>query len=180
MNELIRNVSVYAIPFFIFGILAYGYVKGINVYESFVEGAKDGLSTAFRVLPYLVAMFTAIGIFRSSGAMDFLENILAPITAKLGIPSEILPLVLMRPMSGIASAGMLAELFKVHGPDSYIGRVASTMMGSTETIFYTLSIYFGAIGIKRIRHTLWAALIADLAGLMASIFVCYLVFGKQG
>jgi spore maturation protein B len=179
MIELMKAVSVFAIPVFIFLVLGYGFYKKVNVYESFVEGAKEGLGTVVRILPYLVAMFVAIGIFRSSGAMEFVTGIIAPVTKLLGIPSEILPLALMRPMSGIASAGMLAELFKTHSADSFVGRVASTMMGSTETIFYTLSVYFGAVGIKKMRHTMWAALLADIAGLIASVVVCSLIFGRS-
>jgi len=177
MSEFIKTVSILAIPAFIFGVLGFGYLKKINVYEAFVEGAKEGLTTAWRILPYLVAMFVAIGIFRSSGAMDVVIEVLTPITKFFGIPAEIIPLALMRPLSGSASTGMLAELFQVYGPDSFVGRVASTMMGSTETIFYTLSIYFGAVGIKRMRYTLWGALIAELAGLIASVIICRIVFG---
>jgi len=178
MVEFIKIISSFAIPTFIFVVLMYGFINGVNVYESFVEGAKEGFTTAVKVLPYMVAMFVAIGVFRTSGAMDILVNIISPVTNLLGIPAQILPLAIMRPMSGIASTGMLAELFKVYGPDSFIGRVASTMMGSTETIFYTLSIYFGAVGIKNIRYTLWAALLADIAGLIASVIVCGIAFSK--
>lgn len=178
MIKGINLLSTIAIPAFIFIVLAYGYIRGINVYETFVEGAKEGLTTVVRIFPYLVAMFTAIGVFRSSGAMDFLQTILAPISKLIGIPIEIMPLALMRPMSGTASAGMLAELFKTYSPDSFIGRVASTMMGSTETILYTLSIYFGAVGIKKVRYTLWGALIADMAGLIASVIICQIIFGN--
>lgn len=178
MIEIVKYISIFAIPVFIFTILGYGYLKGVPVYETFVEGAKEGLSTALKILPYLVAMFVAIGIFRASGAMDFLIRGLAPVMHLAGIPPEILPLALMRPMSGTASAGMLAELLKVHSPDSFIGRVASTMMGSTETIFYTLSVYFGAVGIKKIKYTLGAALLADLAGLLASVAICSMIFGR--
>lgn len=178
MANVINIISSFAIPAFLFIVLIYGHLGGVNVYDSFVEGAKEGLTTAVKVLPYMVAMFVAIGIFRSSGAMDILVSLISPFMEGLGIPSQILPLVLMRPMSGIASMGILAELFKVYGPDSFIGRVSSTFMGSTETIFYTLSIYFGAVGIKKIRHTLWAALLADLTGLIASIVICGLVFGR--
>lgn len=178
MADVIKIISSFAIPTFIFVVLVYGYINGVNVYDSFVEGAKEGFATAVKVLQYMVAMFVAISIFRSSGAMDILVNIISPVTDLLGIPAQILPLAIMRPMSGIASTGMLAELFKVYGPDSFIGRVASTMMGSTETIFYTLSVYFGAVGIKKIRYTLWAALLADIAGLIASVVVCSIVFGK--
>jgi len=159
-------------------VLGYGYIKGVNVYDSFIEGAKEGLTTAFRVLPYMVAIFVAIGIFRSSGAMDVLITVIAPVTNLLGIPPSILPLAIIRPMSGIASTSMLAEMFRLYGPDSYIGRVASTMMGSTETVFYTISVYYGSIGVKKTRHTVWAALLADLAGLIASIVVCNMVFDK--
>lgn len=178
MVELIRILSLIAIPGFIVFVLGYGYIKKVHVYDTFIEGAKDGLSTVVRVFPYMVAMFVAIGIFRSSGAMDILVKILSPITTLVGIPGEILPLALMRPVSGIASTGILGELYKTYGPDSYIGRVASTMMGSTETIFYTLSIYFGAVGIKKIRYTLWGSLLADIAGLLASIIICSIVFGS--
>jgi len=126
----------------------------------------------------MMAMFVAIGVFRSSGAMDILIRILSPVTSLLGIPAEVLPLALMRPVSGMASTGILGDILKTYGPDSFVGRVASTLMGSTETIFYTLSIYFGAIGIKKIRYTLWASLLTDLAGLFASIIICSIVFGR--
>jgi len=178
MFDLMRIISVFAIPIFIFVVLGFGYIKKVNVYEAFVEGAKEGFTTAVKVLPYMVAMFVAIGIFRKSGAMELLIQVISPLTEAIGIPPELLPLALMRPMSGVASTGMLAELFKEHGPDSFVGRAASTMMGSTETIFYTLSIYFGAVGIKKIRYTLWGALLAELAGLIASVAICTLVFGR--
>jgi spore maturation protein B len=178
MIEITQMISLLAIPMFIVFILGYGYYKGVPVYEVFVEGAKEGLGTAFKVLPYLVAMFVAIGVFRASGAMDLLISVLSPVTSLAGIPSEILPLALMRPMSGSASAGMLAEIYKVYGPDSFIGRASSTMMGSTETIFYTVSVYFGSVGVKKTRYVLAAGLLADLAGLLASVAVCSIVFGR--
>lgn len=178
MANIIDIISSFAIPAFIFVVLVYGHLNGVNVYDSFVEGAKEGFTTAVKVLPYMVAMFVAIGIFRASGSMDILVSLISPVTELLGVPAQILPLVIMRPMSGIASTGILAEIFKVYGPDSFIGRVASTVMGSTETIFYTLSIYFGAVGIKKIRYTLWAALLAEIVGLIASVVVCSIVFGR--
>lgn len=178
MIEIVGVLSVMAIPAFMFFVLGYGHIKKINVYETFVEGAKEGLSTVVRIFPYMIAMFVAIGIFRASGAMDIIVRLIAPITDLLGLPGDMLPITLMKPVSGIAAVGMLGELFKTHSPDSFIGRVASTMMGSTETIFYTLSLYFGTVGIKKIRYTLWGSLLADLAGLMASIVVCTIVFGK--
>jgi len=176
--EITQVISLLAIPIFIILILGYGYYKKVPVYEAFVEGAKEGLGTAFKVLPYLIAMFVAIGVFRASGAMDFLIKLLSPAASLAGIPSEILPLALMRPMSGSASAGMLAEIYKVYGPDSFIGRASSTMMGSTETIFYTVSVYFGSVGVKKTRYVLAAGLLADLAGLLASVAVCSIVFGR--
>jgi spore maturation protein B len=142
MIEFIKIVSVIAIPGFILFVLGYGHIKKVNVYDTFIEGAKEGLSTVIRIFPYMVAMFVAIGIFRSSGAMDILVKLISPITGLIGIPGEVLPLAFMRPISGIASMGVLGELYRTHGPDSFIGRLASTVMGSTETIFYTLSIYF--------------------------------------
>ncbi|HOB19970.1 MAG TPA: nucleoside recognition domain-containing protein, partial [Candidatus Atribacteria bacterium] len=130
MVAVLETVSVFAIPAFIAFILIYGHMKGVAVYETFVEGAKEGLTTAFRIIPYLVAMFVAIGMFRSSGAMEFVIKIVSPVLGLIGLPPEVLPLVIMRPMSGAASTGLLAELFKVYGPDSFIGRTASTVMGS--------------------------------------------------
>ena len=121
----------------------------------------------------MVAMFVAIGVFRESGAMDMFVKILSPITNLLGIPGEVLPLALMRPVSGMASTGILGEILKTYWARLFVGRVASTLMGSTETVFYTLSIYFGAVGIKKIRYTLWGSLLSDIAGLLASILICF-------
>lgn len=176
MVEAVKTVSVFAIPAFIIFILVYGYLKGVPVYETFIEGAKEGFATSIRILPYLVAMFMAIGIFRSSGAMEFFINILNPVMKVIGVPPEILPLALIRPISGAASIGVLGEILKNYSPDSHIGRVASTLMGSQETTFYTISIYLGSVGIRKIKYTLWAALFADLIGVIASVAVCNLFF----
>ncbi len=143
-----------------------------------MEGAKEGLATAVRIMPYLVAMLAAVGVFRASGAMELLINVLSPITRQLGIPPELLPLALMRPMSGSASLGILAELLRTYGPDSFIGRTASTMMGSTETTFYTISIYLGSIGYKDARYILAAGLLADFTGFAVSLLICTLLFGR--
>ena len=129
-------------------------------------------------MPYLVAMLAAVGVFRASGAMELLINVLSPITRQLGIPPELLPLALMRPMSGSASLGILAELLRTYGPDSFIGRTASTMMGSTETTFYTISIYLGSIGYKDARYILAAGLLADFTGFAVSLLICTLLFGR--
>jgi spore maturation protein B len=148
----------------------------VKVYEVFVEGAKEGFNIAIRIIPYLVAMLVAIGIFRASGAMDILTIALNPITSLIGFPAEALPMALMRPLSGSGSLGIMTELMKVHGPDSFIGVLASTMYGSSETTFYVLAIYFGSVNIKKIRHALPAGLLADLAGMLGALFVCRLLF----
>ncbi|HHY81775.1 MAG TPA: spore maturation protein [Clostridiales bacterium] len=178
MINILQGISAFAIPVFIVFVLGYGFYKGVPVYEEFIEGAKEGFTTVVRILPYLTAMLVAIGVFRTSGAMELLISVLAPVTGWLGISPELLPLALLRPMSGSASAGLLAELLKTNGPDSIIGRTASTMMGSTETTFYTISVYLGSVGIKKTRYILAAGLMADLAAFAASIAICKLVFGS--
>lgn len=174
--NLIESISKYAIPLFISAILIHGYIKGIDVYIAFIDGAKEGLTTAIRIMPYLVAMFVAIAMFRTSGAMDILIYILNPLVTAVGIPGEILPLIIMRPISAMASLGILTELFNTYGVDSFIGRVGSTAIGSSETIFYTLSLYFGSVGVKEIRYTLIAAFIAEFTGFFVAVWVCTYVF----
>ena len=138
-KTIITIVSLVAIPLLLLTFLGWGFVKKVKVYEVFVEGAKDGFNTAVRIIPYLVAMLFAIGIFRASGAMEVLIAILTPVTNLIGMPAETLPMALMRPLSGSGSLGIMTELMKVHGPDSFIGILASTMYGSTETPFYVLA-----------------------------------------
>lgn len=174
---MINAISKWAIPVLIAGIVAYGYFKRIKVYEVFTEGAKEGFTTAVRIIPYLVALLVAIGIFRASGAMNLLTSILSPITRLIGMPPETVPMALMRPLSGGGAQGIMTDLFKTYGPDSFIGRVAATMMGSTDTTFYILAVYFGSVGIKNTRHALPAGLVADFVGLVTSVLVCRLVFG---
>lgn len=176
MIDIINVISKYAIPLFISTILIYGYMKGVDVYSAFIDGAKEGLTTAIRIMPYLVAMFVAIAMFRTSGAMDILISIINPLAKAVGIPGEVVPLVIMRPISAMASLGILTELFSTYGVDSFAGRVASTAIGSSETIFYTLSLYFGSVGIKEIRYTLIAALMAEITGFLVAVIVCSYVF----
>ncbi|HHT66450.1 MAG: spore maturation protein [Caldicoprobacterales bacterium] len=178
MIQAFQWLSRIAVPSFIVFILGYGFYKKVPVYEAFVDGAREGLTTAIRILPYLAAMLIAIGVFRASGAMELLTYVLSPVTSRLGVPPEILPLALMRPMSGSASIGILAELLQIHGPDTFTGRAASTMMGSTETTFYTASIYLGSVGHKDTRYILAAGLLADFIGFTASIVICAMVFGR--
>lgn len=176
-RSLINILSLVAIPLILLVFLGWGLVKRVKVYEVFVEGAKDGFQVAVKIIPYLVAMLVAIGIFRASGAMDVLSAILAPATNLIGMPAETLPMALMRPLSGSGSLGIMTELMKVHGPDSFIGVLASTMYGSTETTFYVLAVYFGAVNIKNTRHALPAGLIADLFGMLGAVFIARMLFG---
>jgi spore maturation protein B len=181
MGDLFRSVinivSVIAIPLFMLVFLGWGYAKKLKVYEIFVEGAKEGFGVSVRIIPYLVAMLVAIGIFRASGAMDFVVWALSPVTNLIGMPADVLPLALLRPLSGSGSMGLMTELMKTHGTDSFIGVLASTMYGSSETTFYVIAVYFGAVGIKNTRHALPAGLIADLFGMLGALFIVRLLFG---
>ncbi len=177
MWAVLDFISLWTIPFLLAFIPVYGYFKGVRVYEAFVEGASEGFWIAVRIMPYVVAVFVALGIFRSAGAMSLLAETLAPVLSFFGVPAEILPLVIMRPLSGGGALGITAELLKFHGPDSYIGRLASTMQGSTDTTFYILSVYFGSVGIRNTRHALPVGLLGDLAGFIAAVMVVRLVFG---
>ena len=176
-KRFIEIISVVAIPALIILFIGYGAIKKVRVYEQFVEGAKEGFNIAVRIIPYLVAMLMAIGIFRAGGAMDWLSYILKPFTDFIGMPAEALPMALMRPLSGSGSLGIMTEIIKVHGPDSFIGIMVSTFFGSTETTFYVLAVYFGAVNIKNTRHALPAGLIADVAGILGAVFIVRLLFG---
>ena len=172
------SISDWIIPTLVLAFLSYGMVKKVKVYEVFTKGAKDGFWVAVNIIPYLVAILVAVGMFRASGAMNIIVKTIGSFTAKIGLPAEALPMAILRPLSGSGAYAVLASIIKDPkiGPDSYIGYLVSTMQGSTETTFYVISVYFGAIGIKKMRHTLLAALTADLAGIMASVFICSLLF----
>ena len=174
---LINVVSVVAIPLVLLLFLGWGILKKVKVYEMFVEGAKDGFTVAVKIIPYLVAMLVAIWIFRASGGLELLTTVLAPLTTLIGMPPETLPMALMRPLSGSGSLGIMTELMKVHGPDSFIGILVSTMYGSSETTFYVLAVYFGSVGIKNTRHAVPVGIIADVAGMLAAVGIVHLLFG---
>ena len=177
-KDLIQVVSTIAIPFFIFVFIGYGAIKKVKVYEQFVEGAKEGFNIAIKIIPYLVAMLVGIAIFRAGGAMDnWLIPVLRVVTDPIGMPAEALPMALMRPLSGSGSLGIMADIIAVHGPDSFIGILVSTFFGSTETTFYVLAVYFGAVNIKNTRHALPAGLLADVAGMLGALFIVKLLFG---
>ena len=175
-----NQVSRYIIPFLLVSIPFYGlFFKKVKVYESFVDGAKDGFTIAVRIIPYLVAILVAIGMFRASGALNILLIWLTPFLNFMGFPPENLPLALMRPLSGSGSLGLLTDLIDQHGQDSLISKIGATMYGSTETTFYVLAVYFGSVGIKKSRHALISGLLADLAGIIAAVFLCQILFGDS-
>lgn len=174
---IIQVVSTLAIPLLITVFIGYGAFKKVKVYEKFVEGAKEGFNVAVRIIPYLVAMLVAIGIFRAGGAMQWLIYALSPITNFIGMPTEALPMALMRPLSGSGSLGIMAEVISVHGVDTFIGILTSTFFGSSETTFYVLAVYFGSVNIKKTRHALPAGLLADIAGALGALFIVKMLFG---
>jgi spore maturation protein SpmB len=169
-----RSVSPWIIPTMMVAILGVALAKGVALYDAFIEGAREGLEISVRILPYLVAILVAVGMFRQSGAMDLLLGPVGRLTAPLGLPPEALTMAVLRSLSGSASFGYLAALLKdpAIGPDSYLGMLVSTIYGSSETTFYVLAVYFGAAGVRRIRHALLAGLLADAAGLLLSAAVC--------
>lgn len=176
-RSIITMISILAIPGLIFLFIGYGALKKVKVYEIFVEGAKEGFDVAVRIIPYLVAMLVAIGIFRAGGGMEILITMLTPVTDFIGMPAEALPMAIMRPLSGSGSLGIMAEIISVHGPDSFIGILVSTFFGSTETTFYVLAVYFGSVNIRNSRHALAAGLMADVAGILGAVFIVKLLFG---
>lgn len=176
MNSVANLVSNGLFLSFVAGIPLYAAVKKINVFDVFVKGAKQGFETSISIVPYLIAMIVAIGMLRASGFFELLNTVLAPILNKIGMPSELLPLALVRPFSGSAATGVMAELIHEHGGDAFISKTAATMMGSTETTFYVIAVYFGAVGVKRTRHAIPAGLLADLAGIIASLAICRYLF----
>jgi spore maturation protein SpmA len=172
-----RTVSPWILPTFMTGVLIFGLRRGVRIYEAFVDGAREGFEVAVRIIPYLVAILTAVAMLRASGALDLLVSALAPLTEPLGLPPALLPMALLRPFSGSGSYGILASLLQdpTVGPDSYAGLLASTLQGSSETTFYVLAVYFGAVRIRILRHAILAALTADIVALMASIVACRLM-----
>lgn len=167
------------IPAVICLILIYGLYKNVDVFGVFLEGAKEGLQTAVDILPALVALMTCIGMFKASGALDLLTYALDPLATLLKLPAEAIPLAILRPISGSGALAIYEHMLESFGPDSYIGRVASVMMGSSETTFYTIAVYFGATKISKIRHTLPASLTADLTGFLMSALMVRLFFGMS-
>lgn len=162
---------------FVAGIPLYGAYKRINVFNAFIDGAKQGFETSIAIVPHLVAMLVAIGMLRASGFFDSMGHVLGPVLQKIGMPVDVLPLALMRPFSGSAANGILVDIIRQHGGNSYVSYLAATIMGSTETTFYVIAVYFGVVNIRFTRHAIPAGLIADTVGVIASVAVCSYLFG---
>ncbi len=173
-----RLISPWIIPGLIVSFLLFGLLRGVRIYEVFVDGAREGFQVALRIIPYLVAILVAVGMFRASGAMEITVSAIGGVTGRFGLPAEVLPMALLRPLSGSGAYGIMASIINdpTIGPDSYIGYLVTTLQGSTETTFYVLAVYFGAVQIRRIRHTLAAALTADVVAVIAAVAICRWLF----
>lgn len=171
MTAVLEAISIWAIPVVVAAVSLYAIIKKVPVYSVFTEGAKEGFSTAVMIIPYLTAMLCAIGMFRASGGMDWLCSLLDPITSLIGIPGEVLPMGIMRSFSGGGAEGMMVDLMTQYGTQSQIGRIASVALGSTETTFYVVAVYFGSVGVSNTRHAIAAGLLGDLASLIASAVI---------
>jgi len=180
--RMVDSISYLAIPFLLGFFPLYAALRQVKVYEEFVEGAREGFDVAVRIIPYLVAIIAAVAMFRAAGGIDLITQALGPMLAAIHFPPDLLPLSLMRPLSGSGANGLFAELIRPdgpHGPDSLIAQMGATVMGSTETTFYVIAVYFGSVAIRRTRHAVPAGLCADLAGITASVIICNLVFGSR-
>ena len=171
------NLSSLVIPALLAAVAVCGMGRRVDVYAALTHGAEEGLTVLLRIIPALVGLLTAVSMFRASGALEWFSDLCAPLLDLLGIPAETMPLMLIRPVSGSGALAVASDLMMTHGPDSYEGRVAAVMLGSTETTFYTIAVYFGSAGIIRTRHAVPAALVADLAGFLASALAVRLFFG---
>lgn len=178
MTELSSTISSVLFLLILGGIPLYGYVKGVAVYEAFVEGSKEGFDTAVRIIPYLVAILVAVGMFRASGTINYISGMIPESLRSFGLTPEILTIGLIRPLSGSASLGMLGEIITTYGADSYQAVLGSVIIGSSETTFYVAAVYFGAISISKMRYAITAGLIADAVGFVASVTVCYILFNN--
>jgi len=174
MNFLIF-LSTYIIPFILFYVIGTGLLKKRNVYETFIKGAVDGFHTVIKIMPTLIGLMVAVGVLRASGFLDLISNILGNILQYVGFPAELVPVTIVRMFSSSAATGLVLDIFKQHGPDSFLGRTCSIMMGCTETIFYTMSVYFMTAKVKKTRYTLAGALIASFTGIVASIILARMV-----
>ena len=177
-GSAIRDVlRLWTLPALLLAVLLYGFSKRVRIYDSMVAGGREALAVAVRIVPYLVIILVAVAMFRASGALGYLIGLIDPFTSQIGVPAEVLPMAFIRPLSGSGALGVMSEIFTVHGPDSFIGMLTSTLMGSTETTFYVLAIYFGAAGVVDGRHALFACLTGDIAGFFGAVAACHYFFG---
>lgn len=172
----IQQVSIWAVPVLLVGITLAGMLRKVKVYDVFIEGAKEGFEVGVKIIPFLVGILVAIGMFRASGAMELLLAGLRPIAAATGFPADLIPLAILRSLSGSGSLALTTDIIKNQGPDSLLARMAATMYGSSETTFYVLAVYFGAIGVRRTRHAVPAALVGDVVAAIATVAVCMWMF----
>jgi spore maturation protein B len=177
IRDAINLISVFIVPVILVAFPLVGLYKRVPVYETFVEGAKEGFQVAVRIIPYLVAILFAIAMFRASGAMDFLARALAPLLSLIGVPPEVLPMAIIRPLTGSGSAGIVVDMIKQYGEDSILVKMAAVMFGSTETTFYVIAVYFGAVNIRKTRHAVPVGLLADGAAMLAAVWTVRLLFG---
>jgi spore maturation protein B len=176
MKTILETISLWAIPVLLVGIALAGMLRGVKVYDTFIEGAKDGFNVAVRIIPFLVGILVAIGMFRASGAMDMLTNALRPLLSATQFPPEVFPLAILRPLSGSGSLALATDIIKRYGPDTRLARMAATLYGSSETLFYVLAVYFGAVGVKRTRHAIPAALVGDVVAALVAVALCVWLF----
>ncbi|EGG80268.1 hypothetical protein HMPREF9477_02014 [Lachnospiraceae bacterium 2_1_46FAA] len=169
--KLLLYVSDFIVPAVILGIVMYGLMQNVNVYDEFIKGAKNGFLTVIKIMPTLIGLMVAVGILRASGFLEFLGKLLGQFTSYIGFPGELVPLAIVRMFSSSAATGLVLDIFKQYGTDSQIGLIASIMMSCTETIFYTMSVYFMAVKVKKTRYTLAGAIVATLAGIVASVWL---------
>jgi spore maturation protein B len=176
IRAALEAVSLWAIPVLLVGIALTGMLRGVKVYDTFIEGARDGFNVAVRIIPFLVGILVAIGMFRASGAMDMLTRALRPLLSRTSFPPEVFPLAILRPLSGSGSLALATDIIKRYGADSRIARMAATLYGSSETLFYVLAVYFGAVGVKRTRHAIPAALVGDIVAAIVAVALCAWLF----
>jgi spore maturation protein B len=176
LRIFVEILSKWALPAILLVIPLWAACKKVPVYETFIKGAREGFGVGVKIIPYLVAMLVAIGMFRASGAIDMLAVVFKPVLNLIGMPADVLPLAIIRPLSGSGALGIMTEIAGRHGGDSYLARLAAVMVGSSETTFYVLTVYFGSVGVTRFRHAIAAGIIADLAGMFAALFICRMVF----
>lgn len=173
---MLETISIYLLPIIILLILTAAMLKKVPIYEEFVNGAKDGFVVSVKIIPYLVGIIVAISMFRASGAIELISNFLEPVFYRLSIPCDVLPIMFTRSLSGSATLGLFSDIVNIHGTDAYISKLAAIMVGSSETTFYVLAVYFGSIGIKKYRYALLVGLIADIIGIALAILVARLFF----